>query len=160
MPNSPTYCAPEDVFLGDLDVPRYTSVEEWVQRAADEINATIGQVYRLPLDLNTANPANAADLLLLKKINSYLATGRIILSSAAGGEDNQIHAYGKHLIDAALRELALIRNGSSVIEAGVQIDSSKTRGPLISNRDAVSYVDEFFGSNGTAMLPLDQFGSA
>ena len=79
------YCEEKDLLLGDMQVPRTVSKAEWIQSAADEMDAWIGQVYVIPIPLDPMDSAHQADILLLKKINQFLATGRIIIRPACPG---------------------------------------------------------------------------
>lgn len=145
------YCVKEDLLLGDLQVPRSVQLDEWIQSTADEMDAWLGQVYKLPIELDPTTPGHQADILLLKKINRFLATGRIIISANAAAADNRLHAYGAQLVADAERELARITAGRTVIEAGELLVTPELRSSalVITHRDSVSYVDEFYGSTGT-----------
>jgi hypothetical protein len=149
---APAYCEVSDLVLGDLAMPRGVSKEEWVAKGADEIDAYLGQIYRLPLDLDPNIPPHRQDLLLLNKINSFLSSGRLLLMIALANEDNSVHAYGKSLVDEATRELARITAGRTVIEgADLLVETSEDEMlPIVTNRDSGSYLDAFYNSSGTA----------
>lgn len=148
----PAYCIVDDINLGDLQTPRAVSVEDWIKTTADEIDAEIGQVYKLPLAFDTTKPEDRADQLYLKKINSFLATARIILTIAGAHEDSNLHAYGKSLLGDAKAALGKIANGSIVLESAVLVDDvdGQYDGPIITNKDAGSFVDAFYSSKGSA----------
>jgi len=158
--NSQKYCEDSEVKLGDLQPPRYVTIADEVQSAANHMNAYIGQIYKLPLPLDPSRIDHLPDILLLNKINKDLATGNIILAAAAGGEDDNLHAYGRRLVENAEKELARIAAGRTVIEAGELIEESdqQPNGPIITNRDKVSYVDTFYKSSGTMNDPYDTWG--
>lgn len=152
------YCELEDAraHLGDQEIGNYTSLETWILKTADEMDALLGQYYLLPITFNSGVPSQLADKLLLCKINEMLAAGRCILSMSQSGELNNVHAYGNQLISDATKELARIAAGRTVLEGATPVpsDDQKQSGPMISNRDAYSYVDAFYRSNGTAHLPM------
>lgn len=155
------YCEEKDLLLGDMQVPRTVSKAEWIQSAADEMDAWIGQVYVIPIPLDPMDSAHQADILLLKKINQFLATGRIIVASNAAHQDNRLHAYGQQLIDDARQELARITAGRTLLEAAeplVQVEMRKSP-LLITHRDETSYVDAFYGSSGTSHTTGREFFS-
>lgn len=158
--NSPMYCEPADIKLGDLQPPRYVTIADEVQSAANDMNAYIGQIYKLPLALDPQRIDHLPDILLLNKINRDLATGNIILAAAAGGEDDNLHAYGKRLVDNAEKELARIAAGRTVIEGAepIEVVDQQPNGPIITNRDEFSYVDTFYRSKGTMHSPYDTWG--
>lgn len=150
---APVYCEEDDINLGDLQVPRVVSVLNWIKVTADEMDADIGQIYQLPLAFDTSKPEDRADKLYLKKINSFLATARIILIIASGSDENgTLHAYGKSLLGDAKGALAKIVNGTVVLESATLLPDVDTQynGPLITNKDAGSFVDAFYKSHGTA----------
>ncbi|URG17385.1 head-to-tail connector protein [Rhodococcus phage Mbo2] len=142
-------------WLGDLEIPRGQTMDEWVIKAADEMDGILGQTYRLPLDTNMDIPDHKADALLLKKINEFLAAGRLLLAAAGTGQDNSLNAYGSDLVNSAIKELARISSGRTVLESGELLDLEKpTVGVMGLNRDASSYVDQFYSAFGTAHQPV------
>lgn len=146
------YCTADDMLLGDLQVPRNVSIDQWILSTAEEMDAWLGQVYKLPIQLDPMTPGHQADILLLKKINRFLATGRIIISANAAASDSRLHAYGAQLISDAERELARITAGRTVLEGGELLVEEVMRSQplIITHRDAHSYVDTFYNSKGTS----------
>lgn len=159
-PISQRYCTAEDIQLGDLEPPRSISVDDVIQSTADHMNSYIGQVYVLPLVLEMDRPDHLADILLLRRINSWLTMGQIIMLAHSGGEGDNNHAYGKWMWDAAQQELTRISAGRTVLEVADLRDppNPQPNGPLISNRDETSFVDAFYRSKGTAHLGYDAWG--
>lgn len=146
------YCAEADINLGDLQTPRAVSIEDWIKSTADEIDAEIGQVYKLPLSFDLTKPEDRADALYLKRINSFLATARIILLIAGGREDATLHAYGKSLLGDAKGALNKIVNKTVLLESAQLIGDADDQynGPMIANKDAKSFVDSFYSSKGVS----------
>lgn len=142
------YCEPTDVVLGNIPVPRFMTIEDQVNKASDEIDATVGQVYTLPLNLSLGSP----DALLLKKVNSDLAAGRIILSAAGGGEDTRLHNYGIYLVREAQKTLSSILSGATILETATKIvrENEAKFSEFVQNKDSQSFVEGFYSSNGTA----------
>lgn len=158
---APAYCVEADINLGDLQTPRVVTVEDWIMVTADEMDAEIGQIYKLPLSFDNSKPEDRADALYLKKINSFLATARIILTIASGGEDTVLHAYGKSLLGDAKAALAKIVNGAVVLESATLLPDldAQYNGPIITNKDSGSFVDSFYNSNGTAHAPYSSWNA-
>lgn len=159
-PLSNVYCTRDDLGLRRNMLPSDPEPEWFIQQAADLINSYVGQVYRLPLDLDPLRPDHLADILLLKRINSFAAAGTILMQSQAATEDGSLHAYGSSMYNEAKQELARITAGRTVLEAAEPLIEPDTQpnGPLITNRDATSFVDAFYSSNGTAHQGIDTWG--
>jgi phage gp36-like protein len=150
------YSTVDDLLLGDLQTSRTLDKEQFVNDAADEIDSTIGSRYKVPIA--TANGTVAAhSLLLLKRLNNHIATGRLILAVAAPNEQATLHAYGKDLLKNALEVLCKIRDGEVIIEGAEASDSLSTGvlGPVGINADAYSAVDTFeqFVMGGASYYP-------
>ena len=149
------YCGVNDIDTGNVRVPRMFGNDEtatkqrFIDQAADDINAAIGQVYVLPLSLGEGTP----DALLLKKINRMLASGNLLLAAAAPGEDTVLHNYGYWQVKEAQKALALIIEGTILLSATKVPPDPETikrvTGPAIINKDTASFVDGFYGSTGT-----------
>lgn len=135
------YCEIMDLQLGDLAVPAEINKYTFINSAANEMDAEIGQRYVLPLNLALAPDWVS---LKLKTINQQLASGRIICAQAVGQEDSKLNAYGEHLITMAYKSLEQIASGG-VMLTGLALDphSFQTNSPKAVNRDAASAVDTF-----------------
>lgn len=158
---APAYCDTTDIKLGDIQPPRGLDLAKEVADAADEMDAWIGELYELPLEIDEGRADHTRDRLLLKKINADRVAGRLIMQANAGGEDGSVHAYGKLLWDNAEKELARIAGGRTVLVAGVPrepTEDQQPNGPLVTNRDAASYVDSFYSSRGSAHLGPEYWG--
>jgi hypothetical protein len=153
------YCATTDLLIGDIPLSaKYGDGSAFVQLAADEIDATIGHIYVTPVvfDLN-ANPQSRPSSLLLKKINTLLASGRIIMDQAAGSEDDNLHAYGYAMWREAWTLLEEIRSGKiTLIEAAkIEYDTSNENTSVsLTNEDGYSLVEAFYsGVPSVTMYP-------
>lgn len=153
------YCLDTDIVLGDVEVPRYVSVSNFATRAAEDMDAKIGQRYKIPLNLNPGMPGDRADILLLKSINIMLATGRLILAGSAGGEFDSTHAYGTWLVKQAEAELCKLADGTTPLRSQALLNErpGDAQGPIIVNTsDDHSLVGEFYGA-GRPKDHLDDF---
>lgn len=140
------YCTTGDLLTGKIPLPAYLDPQKFVDDAADEINSKIGYIYQIPVDLTDPNVQLTAKL-VLKRINVHLATGRLLLSVAAPGEQRQEHAYGLGLLKEAQAALMLLADGAVPLEGvlpadGVQPDQVSM--PLIANVDQESAVEAFY----------------
>lgn len=144
-----SYCALEDLRTGDLSVPSYTSREQYVVNAAEEIDIALGHIYVTPFVIPEI-PENRPTLLFLKKANWLLASGRFILDVAAASEADNLHAYGKRMLDEATAMLKTVtRDINPIILVGAELlptpgSSDNPTGPLIHNEDEESLVEGFY----------------
>lgn len=139
------YSAPADLLLGDMPLSAALDKAKFVQDAADEIDSAIGARYITPVPMAEPTPRHVQ--LYLKRINNALATGRLILAVAVGGEDTQLHAYGLSLVNEARMALTAIADGSYEL-ADVPLTPTQTltsSGPAVVNVDASSGVEAFYG---------------
>lgn len=149
------YCTVDDLIIGDLPVSNLVDKQTYVDDAAEEIDAGIGEFYIVPASLYVA-PVNVNPTpppppfdwrthVLLKRINAHLATGRLIAMLAIGSEDTSVHAYASSLIKWACDLIYQIKNGQiklkgiDTIVSGSETDNA----PMVSNYDDVSGVDAF-----------------
>lgn len=144
------YCEVGDIDLGTFTVPRFMTVASQIESASDEIDAAIGQVYQLPLNI----PVGSPDAFLLKKVNSFLTKGRIILAAANGGEDSRLHNHGIYLVREAEKVISGIVSGAIKLESGTLLPTETVKfGEFILNKDEDSFVEGFYGSAGTSAGP-------
>jgi hypothetical protein len=118
-----------------------------VDDAADEINSKIGWLYQVPVDLNAPDVKEPVKL-LLKRINNFLASGRLIMMLTQSQEDTRLHAYGYSLVVDAQTALAQIVSGEIPLglpaPEGQSEDQTAVTAPLIYNQDAESAVEAFY----------------
>lgn len=148
--NEGVYCRLEDLLKGDLDLPRYMGDgSQFVNRAAEDIDSHIGHIYSTPITVDTNDPRTRPTFLILKRINSLLASGRMMLDLAAAGETTELHAYGRSLVQEALSLLEKIANSEIVLYGAERNDptpedSTEFSGPAIKNADSYSLVQAFY----------------
>jgi hypothetical protein len=151
------YCLESDIKLGDLETPRYVSVSEYVDQSAERIDAMLGKIYKLPLNVSLSDPNLRPTALLLKQINMYDAMGRIIIAAAGGGEDNSLHALGMYYLKEAQRTISAILSGDWPLIGQVLIGGPTTdediRGPIIRHKDASSFVQGFYADTPNTAPP-------
>jgi hypothetical protein len=140
------YCSTSDLLIGDIPTPDYVNVQKFVDDAADEIDSKIGFVYETRVDMTEGGHTSRPARLLLKRINAFLASGRLLMSVDTGGEDTQVHAYALKLVNDATEALSLIANGQITLEGAEKIASGSTTDhvPIIYNKDTESNVDAFY----------------
>lgn len=154
------YCEPNDIvtLLGQLgeDVPRYIgdSVEDYgkyIESAAEEIDMVVGRKYVLPLSLEEGT----ADYLLLKKLNRFIASGRILMGSSAANEKNGIHKYASYLLAEANAALNAIAGGYLELNQSENPANKQDydSGPAIFLSDKDSFVRNFYGFGGAEYAP-------
>jgi len=145
------YCATTDLLAGDIPLTGLDAAK-FVNDAADEIDSQIGFRYLTPVASDAARPV----LLLLKRINAHLATGRMIMAADAAGQRSELHAYGESLVREALASLAAIAGGMvdlPVTPFPSNANDQVEAGPLIYNVDPVSQVEAFYGAFSSATNP-------
>lgn len=138
------YSQVSDLLLGSVPLPAYMDAGVAIQSAADEIDAVIGMTYVTPVQI-TDSPSTRASKLMLKKANSMLASGRIIMAMDAGGQDTDIHKYGRYLISEAEKIVTAIATGQVTLQGATLLSGSPGgTAPVIVNQDATSAVDSFY----------------
>jgi hypothetical protein len=131
------------------------SAQKYVNDAADEIDSMIGKVYKTPVNMAPGpdeTPPGVGTMtrpsrLLLKRVSNWLASGRLMLSTAAGGEDGELHAYALYLVNSATSVLMGIARGEIELDGAEKQDPDGQQGvygPLISNVDPESNVEAFY----------------
>lgn len=139
-----TYSEVEDLLLGELQKPDNEDCQKYVQDAADEIDSKLGFIYVTPVVVDPVT--YRATYLLLKRINNWLASGRLVLANAASREEQYLNAYGKSLVVEASAALDALTAGTMPLPGATPIDSSASQatGPVINNLDSQSNVESFY----------------
>jgi hypothetical protein len=144
--------------LGDIQASAALSPQKYVNDAADEIDSKIGFTYETPIPAYQADgitPTPRPVTLLLKRLTSHLATGRLIMAAYSAQEDARLNAYGQSLVDEVDATIAAIISGELPLP-GVPASSTPLPGagdgeyvtPIgagINNIDAYSQVEAFYG---------------
>lgn len=153
MPTT-AYCTSADLLLGNVPVP--SDAQKYIDAAAEEIDSHIGFKYQTPVVVGNS-PEQRPIELLLKRLNAWLASGRLILALDGAGEDDQLHTYGAYLVTQVNETLAKIMDGSITLP-GVPPSSpegSIQTGPMMANGEEASFVDahaEVFGNPAAIVL--------
>lgn len=142
------YSETTDLLTGNVPTPAYLSPQKYVDDAADEIDSKIGFTYETPIDVtdSSSNPVSRPVRLLLKRINNFLASGRLLLAVDAGAETDRVHAYGLYLVKEAEESLYAICEGKVNLEGAelLPTDQARVTAPLIKNVDEESNVESFY----------------
>jgi hypothetical protein len=141
------YAETEDLLTGNIPTPGYLDPAKFVDDAADEIDSVIGFVYETPIDVSDASPVVRPARLLIKRINVFLATGRLLMAAASASEDSNLHAYALKMVNDGLGALEAIRSGEIFLEGATLLNpptEGQARGPKWFNPDSESAVDAFY----------------
>lgn len=140
------YCEVTDLLIGDIPTSVALDPAKYVADAADEIDSKIGFVYETPV-VSTQRPVT----LLLKRINSHLASGRLILAATIPAEMAELNSYGSNLVNDAMLALDAIAKRMLILVGAPFADgtiaslttANHPTTPLIANVDAQSDVEAF-----------------
>ena len=151
-----TYSTVADLLIGDMPVAVGFSKQKFVDDAADEVDSVLGRRYVTPLDVSESSQIPRHARLFVKRVANHLASGRLILALAAGGEDQALHAYGWHLVKNATEALAQIASGEYDLTGAPEVPGgdAANAGPSIQNVDASSGVEAFYQNGGGGVQPL------
>lgn len=101
-------------------------------------------MYVTPVQVSDS-PDTRATGLILKKANNMLASGRIIMAIDAGGQDTDLHKYGRYLVSEAEKIVQSILSGSVFLTGATPLSSSSAgTAPVIVNAEDESEVDSFY----------------
>lgn len=133
------YCSEADLLLTAEVLVAPTEKTRFINLASDAMDAKLGYLYVVPIDISDGSNLPNHQILLLKTINAKLATGRLIMASAQGQQNSEVNAYAAYLIREAETDLASIANG--------QVDLLAPRvgveGEGVGNVDDPSVADPF-----------------
>ena len=154
------YSTTNDLLLGGIPIPAGLQAQKFVNDAADEVDSQIGMLYITPVDVNSSTLVRPVKL-LLKRLNNFIATGRLILAVTSNNEDDRLHAYGLSLLKEANEALHMIASGQVVLDGAPVTDANVPRVsvPLIGNLDSESNVEAFYDriANPTYLWPGSVF---
>lgn len=136
------YSLPTDLLIGGLAVSSKIDKQVYVDAAADEIDIVLGLRYETPVDVNDLDDSSFK---LLKKINNYLATGRLIMALSINGQEDTLNAYAMEMVRVAMNDLEMLRMGAVELVGATYKDgaSGNNKAPTIINQDAESAVSVF-----------------
>lgn len=130
-----------DLLIGDMQLGSMLDPQKAIDDAYAEMNIRIGMVYEMPLPMSLLSDNNKN---LLRLINNRLASGRLIMAAATGGEAQKVHAYGQSLVEMAFCDLALILEGTIPLDGATRsTDTDRSSIPTITSHDAVFATEVF-----------------
>lgn len=141
-----SYSEVTDLLTGNIPLPATTSADMYVQDASDEIDSKIGHIYSTPIDVSEDSLVKRPARLLLKRIANWLASGRLMMATAAGAQQQEVHAYALKLVEDATKSLDMIASGDVLLDGAVRVEvpPKSFTGPQIDNKDPESNVDAFY----------------
>ena len=112
-----------DEIVGDIPISSGISRTNFLNKAADEMNAYFSGIYSLPINIpaSVASVISGATTNTLKSINQDLAGGWLLLSISSVHEDDSLHSFAKDLEKRALDKLKMIQANKMVL-TGVDKD--------------------------------------
>lgn len=148
------YCVEADLLLGETPLPGYINKTVYLDNSAEEIDSALAARYTTPIVVPDV-PQNRPTKIFLKHVNAKLCSGRMIMAAATGAELSETHAYGRYLVDEALRALGAVASGEYVLPGAEQIDpvASDTGGVRIANVDTISQVEGFYDQLQNPFVP-------
>lgn len=140
------YSSPSDMIIGNIPAtdPMKT---QYLNLAADEMDSVLGMTYETPINVSDDSPVKRHSRLLIKNISVWLSSGRLMLATSANGEDDQLHAYAKYLVEQATSMLMKIASGEIELDGAVRNadeDPNAENKALIYNVDPESNVEAFY----------------
>jgi len=166
-----SYCEPIDLLLGELTsaLPASISPTQYLEMTAEEIDAKLGVMYAVPVDIDSLPNGQGG---LLRSIHRKLASGRIIMAATVAHSESSVHAYALQLVKEALMELMAVANGDVVLVGAERVDGDgaprgdiadaevsdpRARVPGSTSRDEFSAVEAFelnFMNPGSLGIPV------
>lgn len=147
------YSVVGDLLHGNVPLPAYINPESFINSAAEEIDAVVGQIYVTPVSVQVG-PTTRPTMLVLKKANNFLATGRIILAMDSAGQDDALHKYGRYLVGEAEKILQAITEGKILLTGATPINgTTNSTVPTIKNAEGQSLVDQFYENFNVTTWP-------
>jgi phage gp36-like protein len=153
------YCTAVDLVTGDMLPPRGITVDKIIADASLEIDSVLGQRYVTPIVFSN-RPSSIADANKLRLCCAHLASGRLILASAIGGEDVTLHGYGIYLVNHAMNMLTALVTGKIRLEDAVRLTDEQNQGKkgmLTNNGDAYSTIDDFYNNSLPQTVPGSRY---
>lgn len=151
------YCEQGDLLIGDIPLAqRHGDGTPMIKSAANEIDGQIGHIYVTPITVES-RPEYRPTVLLLRKINYLIASGRLLLDMAAAAEDQQTHSYGMSLLREGINLLGSVSSGKiELIGVDKHEEVVNTGAPRIIHEDPESLVEAFYTSTPFGVNRADQ----
>lgn len=144
------YCGLEDLVIGELMLPEAINPIQYIDSAADEMDARIGLLYEVPVQFEVTDRVKfRATIQYLKSINARLASGRLLMAAASALELTTVHAYARNLVEDAQDDLKQIVDRKYILQ-GAKENTNTSDAYVASrvvsyNQDLSSAVDNFYG---------------
>jgi len=115
-----TYSTDGDVTakFSNITLPADLVVENYRKEAFHQINASIRKLYTVPV-VST----DETDKGLLRSIEANLSAGQILLAIATVNEVENVHEYGKLLVDKAENALKYLSTEKTVLSSEAERDT-------------------------------------
>lgn len=141
------YSNVQDLLLGNIPLPAGDKSKRAVERASDEIDSMLGVRYKVPIIPKGEFEHQVRAL--LRTVNNWLASGRLIEELTASSQTVEIHAYANNLINQALSTLQAILRGEIILPGidpvgGSDGSISVATGPMIVNADDSSQTNWYY----------------
>lgn len=138
------YCDPDDLLVGDVSVDPL-ELDKFINSAYEDITASLGHVYVTPIDSSSLEEHVQ---LLLKKINVLIASGRFLMSRSMDRDETD--PYATSLLREGRGLLKQIETGQLLLSGVTRtVGAAEGNAPTITNHDARSAVDTFYGETGS-----------
>ena len=139
----------QDLLLGDVTLGSSLDPEDFLRKAAEEMDAKIGQEWELPLP---ALPVEIATL--LRVTQAHIATGRILLAQPMNAGTEDMNRYGASLVTRALADLGSWIDSQPDIDGATRVRAGDATGPTITNSENRSGFDVFDQFTSGQSMPV------
>jgi len=145
--------------LSDIPLPEGRDISRYIKKAESRVDAYIGNIYSVPVDI-TASGITSSAIELLQTITTDLAAGYLLLSLATVQENDIIHAYGQSLVDRAISDLEKIKEQELVLDGATKSTTTARVSKILSSSadgsaDAQDS-DSYFGKSYTDSYDTDE----
>lgn len=127
-----TWAVEADLLLGDIPLNNIDT-GSYLDAAEAEINVQVGNYYAIPLPTLVGHQFS-----LMKLIHSRLASGRLIMAQAVGGESEDLHAYGQSLVEFAYERLFAVGTSIALTGASPVGVAGESRAPTTIHPDTLA----------------------
>ena len=140
------YSHVQDLLLGNIPLPAGDKSKRAVERASDEIDSILGIKYKVPIIAKGQYEHQVRAL--LRNVNNWLASGRLIEELTASSQTVEVHAYANNLINQALQVLQQILRGEILLPGvdpiGGDDGVGTETGPIVVNADESSQTNWYY----------------